>query len=979
MPYNFEGTFVQPLLTKLDNGLIGGADDWADAITTGYVTTIKAGLPQGVPVTLPAPGLNPTAPPAFAIGAAGFNTADSRSKVMYNIVRAYFLAKEITLDKGSIESLVTTIKQLVAKIKARYQQVKALIEQITLITKELAALPQLIAEIIEDLRDFIKDEVENVKLIFNSLQEYEVILGPEQYRVVFASELRLITTIQNFDIKSVSGIRDISLFVAQYTEEAKRQRTANSDTDLMKRYVRQRLFGIAKLFLTFAEGIVDPTRLVGFLSAIASGREKVRRLLAKVTRFDFFIRYVRPQLRKLEAKKTQILNRIKTELRPKINQLKVKLADKTKELSNKLKINKAVELYGKASKNVNDLKKKNEQKIKKVKKYIALGVKGVNASANLVGKTITFVDGVKTEFTNLTKDIQQLQKNVNASVSQLRGIVPSPPTAPSIPSLPSGPLQLANTNFIQQQIAKQKRYFITAGLGEFGELGALVILQTKCDFQTFKQLFERRSDRIKAYALQIADIERSFDELSEIAAELRTGKPQQKKRREKSVATYVLNTRMKSLKDLLSFVVTRLRPKIAKIEQWIKDRVDEAKAYLTKVLVKFKDDLTIFAANLIPLKSDVQDIKDKAAVAQDKINKAKDKIAQLKKLIKLATHIARLTVGASGLGINLAGGKFKFTENESNIDNILEGWFGYRMEGQTQSVQAGLMIQKQAYRSDFEGLLIIELLITGLVETFKDIKNSEFVNDLKNFAANAKQNIPGRRSADALIGFMSQPPVNPLQWKSVAESLSLGVLDDISTQTQLLHLERKYLVRSREAIKKLCSIKRLQGTKVGKKLVKIKTYLDKNQSFILPALKLLAVELKRFFVFVYEKVIKRALEPIKRIIQRQKERLKARVQLELDKIKEKAVNIDAPIMSFTMALAARIFWTGATWQGPTGSTHLVLNIGEFKPIKAKSTDGASAMIREMAEGFELQLQTMFGLITPPANTGIPPIPFNGYK
>ena len=307
MPYNFEGTFVQPLLTKLDNGLIGGADDWADAITTGYVTTIKAGLPQGVPVTLPAPGLNPTAPPAFAIGAAGFNTADSRSKVMYNIVRAYFLAKEITLDKGSIESLVTTIKQLVAKIKARYQQVKALIEQITHITKELAALPQLIAEIIEDLRDFIKDEVENVKLIFNSLQEYEVILGPEQYRVVFASELRLINTIQNFDIKSVSGIRDISLFVAQYTEEAKRQRTANSDTDLMKRYVRQRLFGIAKLFLTFAEGIVDPTRLVGFLSAIASGREKVRRLLAKVTRFDFFIRYVRPQLRKLEAKKTQIL------------------------------------------------------------------------------------------------------------------------------------------------------------------------------------------------------------------------------------------------------------------------------------------------------------------------------------------------------------------------------------------------------------------------------------------------------------------------------------------------------------------------------------------------------------------------------------------------------------------------------------------------------------------------------------------------
>ena len=60
MPYNFEGTFTQPLLLKLDNGTITGASDWADAITTGYIDTIKAGLSQNTPPTLPAPGLNPT-------------------------------------------------------------------------------------------------------------------------------------------------------------------------------------------------------------------------------------------------------------------------------------------------------------------------------------------------------------------------------------------------------------------------------------------------------------------------------------------------------------------------------------------------------------------------------------------------------------------------------------------------------------------------------------------------------------------------------------------------------------------------------------------------------------------------------------------------------------------------------------------------------------------------------------------------------
>jgi hypothetical protein len=37
------------------------------------------------------------------------------------------------------------------------------------------------------------------------------------------------------------------------------------------------------------------------------------------------------------------------------------------------------------------------------------------------------------------------------------------------------------------------------------------------------------------------------------------------------------------------------------------------------------------------------------------------------------------------------------------------------------------------------------------------------------------------------------------------------------------------------------------------------------------------------------------------------------------------------------------------------------------------------MIREIARGFEAQLMQLQGLVIPPANTGIVPIPFNGYK
>ena len=55
------------------------------------------------------------------------------------------------------------------------------------------------------------------------------------------------------------------------------------------------------------------------------------------------------------------------------------------------------------------------------------------------------------------------------------------------------------------------------------------------------------------------------------------------------------------------------------------------------------------------------------------------------------------------------------------------------------------------------------------------------------------------------------------------------------------------------------------------------------------------------------------------------------------------------------------------------------NNSNFKKIEANIEDGASGLIKGMAKGFEAQLTAMLGLITPPANTGIPPIPFSGYK
>ena len=984
MAYNFEGTFVQPLLAQLDNGLIKGADDWADAITKAYINTVKTGLPQGAPSTLPAPGLNPTGPPPpFAIGAAPFNTADTRSQPMYNVIRAYFLAKEISLDKGNIEGLIATVKQLITKIKTRYSQVKSLIEQIKRITDQLKELPKLLADIVAGFVDLIKDQIENVKQIANSFNDFQGNLSPEEFRQIFREELSLIDTLKNFDIPNLAGIRDLALFVSEYGSRSNNLLATASDTELQKKYVKDRLFSIAKEFLSLADGVLDPTRIIGFLSSIAAGRSKANLVLEKVKRFDLFIRFVQPKLKKLEKLKDEKIKEIRDKIQPKLLELQKKLQDKINEFAKKIQTSKAGELYAKAAKSVNDLKKKNEKKIKEIKKKVELGNKALKKTVSLVGKVTTLVEGLKGEFETIKNEILEYQKTVTERIQQtgeafasLRA--PDVPPAPSTPSFNAEQLDASTLGFLEREIAKVKNYMSSIGLDQFGELGALVITQTKCDIQTFKNFFERRGNTIERYVGQITYLEKDLRDVIAIIKEFVTNK-KDTKIVEKTAVGQWLTDRVKSLKDLFQLLVKWLDPRVKKIEKWIGKQIDKLKKFLQEKLTKFANELKIFAINLTPLKSDVQDVKDKAAAAEDKLNKVKDKIAKIKKLIKLGTFIAKMATGSIRLATNLAKGSIKFSENQTNIQNILDGWFGFRMEDKPSSVQKTLMLEKERYKNDFKALLIIETLVVGLVETFKDIANSEFVRDLQGIIESLPDNIPGKRTLQTLVDITKNPPTDFLQLKSIAEQLGAGVLNDVSIATNLINLEKKYLLRSREVITKLCEIKRLEGTKAEKFLIKLGETLKKNQSFLAIAFQWLLEQIKLFFSFVYNKIIKKAVEPIKKFILKKKEKVEEQAKIELEKIKEKNVNLDAPIMSFAFGLAGRLFWTGATWTGPTGTQPTTFNDGQFTPMKAKSTDGASAMIREMAQGFEAQLAQLQGILLPPPNTGIAPITFTGYK
>ena len=76
-----------------------------------------------------------------------------------------------------------------------------------------------------------------------------------------------------------------------------------------------------------------------------------------------------------------------------------------------------------------------------------------------------------------------------------------------------------------------------------------------------------------------------------------------------------LLNRIKSFKDILRYIATQLIPTVQKYPMWAKKQYKKEKSKLEKRIKKFREDLKVFALNMIPIKSDVQDPKDKKAIS----------------------------------------------------------------------------------------------------------------------------------------------------------------------------------------------------------------------------------------------------------------------------------------------------------------------------------------------------------------------------
>jgi len=1067
MALNFQENFTKPLTADLTEGRLKGPEDFALAIVKYYLDTVKDGMPVGVPPTLPAPGLNPIAPPPFNIGVSGVKVNPAKEQAMLSVLKAYFMAKDIELTKGAIDGLKGSITQTTNRFNQKKQEITKLVAQVKQASLELKNIPKYTKEIVEGVKEIIGEEkakIKELQTFFSNLKEESKSLGVDEdkFKSIFQQELGLIESLKSFEIKNFSDfakipdlIKNTKQTITRLKGQAVMGTSTNSDTKFsdIKMYVADKLLEVALSFEELAKIVLNPPSFLSYVERLSKKNPKVIRLYRGMQKLDAVERFVKPEIQKLkiqiEGKKAEI----QLYIQPKLDTIKQKLEDKVTELSVKVDSSLKTNLYMKATTKVKEFKENHAEYIKEKKKEVEIIQKIIKKTNTLVKQTVTLQKDLVAEFDGIKDELILFKEDVSASVSKYKDLskeakkqladraaqplIPkkSEQTTPIDPLIPPSistinPLELVQgyerridstadlqrTRELRKNALKNQQkpgptedqvytYMSKMGLGDFSKTALRIISESKTDLVTFKRLFEAKRKQFETYKLTIEDMVDEAQDLLKMLQELSNGKGpvgskvawaktkgnQLKKSKVGRFATGVGISLMGLFLDL----VTYLKPIIEKVKKLAIRLFEGIKAYVKNKTAKFEKDIESYLLNLIPLKGYIAnkgaDARVKKLVIDAKRRKAEDLVEQAKHYKNLATIIAKIAKGASGLSKNLITDKnYKFPANQRYVNEIVSGYFGYKKEQDGPSKQ--LESEEAAFRLKMQELATIDAFVTGFITLLKGVFDSlkskgGFKEELDAFTLSLEQSgAPYAAGWNQLMSIFNTPIKDP---KALGKAV-ISIVRDAEAVTKmaqafqslevfgfLSRMETKYLGKTRELIKTYVDNPIGNDPNHRQAMEEWALCLDRNQSLVAFLLTKLTETTDRFFLF-FNKQVKLFIAKQKVFIKAKLDAIVVAHEADLNKIKDKLINVESVFMGIALDLAARAFWTGTTWQGNTGTNHLTLNIGLFKKINILPEDGATGMAEMIAASFELQLKTMTGLVIPPPNTGIPPIPFQGY-
>ena len=1068
MPLNFELDFTQPLVNDMTMGTLSDGEDFAKAIVKYYIAAVEKGMPVGVPPSLPAPGLNPLAPPPFTIGASGIKVKPTSKKVMTQTIKAYMVSKELLLNKGAVLGLKQSLEGVTNHLKMKKKEIQDTIQKTKLLVKEIANLPITIQDLVDGCKEIIQEEKESLKNLTNLFTALESEFTKDEITGMFAEELSLIDTVSNFKLTSFEDLQQIpqkfiqintaisriakstgtvglttkienSADLARVRELTRTQdnmpllgtsfissaMSLNLDAQLAdatrvtiakedrvaaaKHYIASKLAQAVTSIESLAKIVISPPSFKTYMNRLIQKKPQHTRLLRAIEKFEFIKNIAEPELKKLEKKIQELKREIQITIQPKIDKIKQKIEDKIAEATKKLNQSQAVVLFKKVKKKVKEIEKNQVARAKKVKKKIQKIQKALLMGTDLAQRSVLLAKSLEAEVASIEIELKLLVSDVTTNFSKIKDLGKGDLEAKLNEvnkTQASADSTIANTSGDPEVTA----YLVDVGMTDYAKVIAAMVARTGADLFTLKKVLETKRSKFGAYKETIVDLVKKAKELMKLVQEIanethfpgaakiiQTASGIGNKIETSSVGRFVVGQAY-SLRLLLDDIQKKVKPYIDKAIAWINKQLQTLKKYILKKAEEVKKEVELYLLNLLP-PTFMKKMKEEILIKKNYIEAKKKKIEHYQRITKRYARkfkfVARAGIGFLQLSNNvIAGQNLRYPPNEKPITDLLEGMYGLQLDeldprgGQAKSI---LDEKKEAYRK-LGQLNAIDKLAAGLFLFLKEVSNSTqkelMQKDIDDFLESVKStNAPYLAAIEVVAGIMKSPPAS--------ESLLLKLLSDLIIDNTFednfniafqeptvvnffVQFERKYLKKAIETLKTLADAKADDKSDFSILMNRWANSLDKKVPIIKFLLQTVMKIFKKIKSFIEVK-IEKFLAKVEKKLKEELEKIKQKHEAELELIRKRLVNVDAIMMSVAFGLAARLFWTGASWKGPTGSTHITFTVGPFVKMKALPEDGVVGFVREIAKSFELQLTTMVGLVQAPPNTLIPPIPFVGYK
>lgn len=959
---NWEAAFITPYSQTLANGTIGNARQHARVITNNYINAIRLGSPFGIPPTLPAPAAfgapAPVGPGVF------FNLYETRRQLFENTIYVYYQGKSLLHSKSNIQDLIVSLKRLQTKAKQLRDRIKNLQTELRIVDENIRQLPDQFREFFEDLKQIIEDQIAELK----SLNLDGRASVDEAFATTFAEEINFYNAIVNF--KPSLNPANYSIFLDLYTQVANQYKKLTTN-DGFKVYILNKIQTVIQYVLTLVQGFVDPTEILLFIKDIAATSVVYKPTYEKAVKLLRLQKVLVKTQTRIKKEIDEEKKRLSGIIKPKIDNLK-------KVVNARLNSYKSALLEYKQSlskyefvKQIQDFTKRQKKKIKKRKQQIKRIRIITQQVRDVQSELETIISNIKVDYRKLLLELKQVD-NFNI-VAEL-----------SIEDM------TAIKDYSTQRLQDLSIELIGKGSTTFGVLLGLTDLPTnaknqlKVKLNTVDTRYQSYLDSLTTAIIKTKTISKLLDittantiqddklidiqvnkVLLESNAEIANA-IQKRRLRGKSTARDVF-----FLIDDLNNLLSLFAPKTAKLVKELEDALKaDLKAFEENN--KFLKEIKVVNAKI------KQRFNQKEKTEQEAREKA-ERAKKAKKRIEKAQQFAIMTTAAAQIATNVSQKRYMLSVSEQPLKRFINSYYKYQEINKENNTQQ-ILREKQKTIKDLDQLIQYETFAALLVEFYNNVDIKAFTNEIQEAVKNYQIPQLEQQDLDRLVqSIRSLSPITVDGVISSTADLSYEFISKFTNFTALQLVESKYTKRFLQIVDQYEALSNNKTTQPNNSVFKqFFADIKKSGSVILTLIKYVKKYVIKPGIEFINKHIQSVIKKVEKKIKQESQKLKESTKEFRQKLKDKLVNVDAIAMSIMFNIATRLFWTGAVWTNPVGTTFVITNIGTFRKIKALPKDGAAGIAREMGLNFKTQLTVATGQAIPNPATGIPPFPFVGY-